>query len=78
MAAAKKMEEKAGKKMVKIKLPRGQEGEANFITASMNGKVYKIQRGVSVDVPKGLAEVIYNSDIARDRAIEYIEAKAEE
>lgn len=65
------------KRTVKIKLPRAEDGKENFITASLNGKVYKIQRGVPVEVPVGLAEVIYNSDVARERAIEYIEKKKE-
>ncbi len=59
---------------VTVKLPRAASGEGNYITASVNGKVYKIKRGVPVEVPTAIAEVIANSEIAQDMAIEYIES----
>lgn len=60
---------------VTVKLPRANNGEGNYITASVNGKVYKIKRGVSVEVPVAIAEVIANSEMAQDVAVEYIESR---
>lgn len=71
MAAVKKADK------VKIKLPRAQKGEANFITVSLNGKVYQIQKGVTVEVPRGVAEIIVNSEDAKEAAINYIETMKE-
>lgn len=68
MATKEKVKDK-----VTVKLPRAVAGEGNYITASVNGKVYKIQRGVPVEVPAAIAEVIVNSEAARDMAVEYIE-----
>lgn len=61
------------KDMVKIKLPKAPRGESNYIIASVNGKVYKIQKGVTVDVPRPIAKVIENSMNDADRADEFIE-----
>lgn len=57
--------------MVKVKLPRAASGEDNFITASVNGKVYKIQKGVEVEVPGSIAQVIQNSYEAKDQADDF-------
>lgn len=64
-------------KKVTIRIPRGAEGEDNYITASLNGKVYKIKRGVDVEVPEGIAEIIRNSEAAKDEARDYIEGAAQ-
>ena len=37
---------------VSIKLPKEARGQSNYVIASCNGVVYKIQRGVEVEVPK--------------------------
>jgi len=58
--------------MVKIKLPRAAQGEENFITASVNGKIFKIQKGIEVEVPAPIAQVIQNSYDAQDKAEDYI------
>lgn len=59
--------------MVTIKLPKAPKGEENFVMASVNGRTFKIKRGVAVDVPAPIAEVIQNSEEMRDEADEYIE-----
>lgn len=61
-------------KMVKIKLPRAAYGEENFITASLNGEVFKIMKGVEVEVPDYIAEIIQNSFEHQDKADEFLES----
>lgn len=68
--------------MVKIKIPKTpQNREPVFV--SRNGKNMYIQRGVEVEVPKGIAEIIENSDRQADIVYDLIteaenEAKAKE
>lgn len=61
-------------KTVEIKLPKGAQGEPNYITAGVNGRVFKIQKGVAVKVPAPIAEVIRHSFEARDAADQYLES----
>ena len=61
-------------KTVKIKLPKAAFGEENFITASLNGEVFKIQKGVEVEVPDYIARIIQNSFEHQDKADEYLES----
>lgn len=61
------------KEIVTIKLPKAPKGEENFVMASVNGRTFKIKRGVAVDVPAPIAEVIQNSEEMRDEADAYIE-----
>lgn len=67
-----KSETKAAK-TVKIKIPRAPKGEDNFIIAGFAGKMYKIQRGVEVEVPEAIAYIIENSLAAREKADDYID-----
>lgn len=62
------------KEMLTIKLPKAPRGGENFVVASVNGKVYKIERGVEVDVPAPIAEVIQHSEEMHDEADVYIES----
>lgn len=60
------------KKMVKIRLPRleGQDAvQEEFY--SVNFKNYIIKRGVEVEVPEEIAEVIKNAEKARDEALNF-------
>lgn len=60
------------KKMVKIRLPKleGQNAvQEEFY--SVNFKNYIIKRGVDVEVPEEIAEVIKNAEKARDEALDY-------
>ena len=59
------------KQMVKIKLPRPQRGELNYIIASVNGRNFKIMRGVEVEVPLPIAKVIEYAQIAEEEADVY-------
>ena len=59
--------------MVTIKLPKLNDGSENYRIASVNGRVYKIQRGVSVEVPMPIAKVLQNSEEAQEEAEAFIE-----
>ena len=79
MAAAKTETVKdAWSEMVTINIPRATDGEPNYKIASVNGRVFKIQRGVNVEVPAPIAEVLQHSFEAQNAAIEFIEKKASE
>lgn len=58
---------------VRIKLPKEVKGQANYVIASCNGVVYKIQRGVEVEVPKAIAEILEHAEAAREEADAYAE-----
>ncbi len=65
-------------KKVKIKLPllrndRDNEG----VYVAVNGKTYQIKRGVAVDVPACVAEVLEHSEEMQLQAIEYETAAKE-
>ena len=45
-------------KMVTVMLPRGRKQEENFVIVSVNGRSWKIMRGVEVRVPECVAEVL--------------------
>ncbi len=65
------------KKTAMVKLPRNKGKNAvqeEFF--SVNFKNYIIKRGVQVEVPIEVAEVIENAEKAEDYAVEYAEAKA--
>ena len=65
------------KKMVKIKLPRPVDKyEPNFVTASVNGEVFKIQKGVEVEVPDYIAEVLEHVEEAKEAKYNYADSKA--
>jgi hypothetical protein len=76
MAAAKKETEAIveQKKTVTKMLPKAGKNEPNFVFVSVNGKNYKIMRGVPVEMPREVAEVLQNADDARDEADSFIEA----
>lgn len=63
-------------KMSKIYLPRGRKNEENFVIVSVNGRSYKIMKGVEVEVPECVAEVLENSRMMADTARHYVDAMA--
>lgn len=63
-------------KTVTVHLPRPARGEDNFQFVGLNGKGYKIQKGVDVEVPAGVAEILENSRKMREQAADRIEAIA--
>ena len=79
MAETTKKTENA-KKRVKVKLPRLKGQNATQVEFySVNGKNYRIQRGIEVEIPEEVAEVIRNAEMAEEYAMQYIDnlAKAQ-
>lgn len=68
----KKETSKKETKMVKIRLPRMRKDQ-NDVTVGINGKIYKIQRGVEVEVPEAVALEIERSERVRDKNLAFIE-----
>lgn len=58
---------------VSIQIPRSNDGEGNYLIASVNGRVFKLQRGITIDVPAPLAAVLQNSFEAQEEAIRFID-----
>lgn len=63
-------------KMVKILLPRGRKNEENFVIVSVNGRSWKIMRGVEVSVPEYVAEVLENGRMMAEMARRYVDERA--
>ena len=63
-------------KMSKVFLPRGRKNEENFVIVSVNGRNYKIMKGVEVEVPECVAEVLENGRMMADTARRYMDAMA--
>ena len=63
-------------KMVKILLPRGRKNEENFVIVSVNGRSWKIMRGVEVSVPEYVAEVLENGRMMAETARRYVDERA--
>ena len=57
--------------MVKSLLPRGRKNEENFVIVSVNGRSWKIMRGVEVEVPLCAAEVLENARMMESTARSY-------
>ena len=63
---------------VTVTLPRPvKKDEPNYVYVGLNGKGYKIMKGMSVDVPPGVAEILANSAQAKDEALDFIQQKAQ-
>ena len=71
------MAKKMNSLMVKILLPRGRKNEENFVIVSVNGRNYKIMKGVEVEVPEAVAQVLENADMMAQQARRYVEQMAE-
>lgn len=63
-------------KMVKILLPRGRKNEENFVIVSVNGRSFKIMKGVEVEVPDFVAEVLENAEMMAEMARRYVDKMA--
>lgn len=69
MAAKKVMEE-----MVKFKIPKGRSDiEKQDLFVGINGKSYLIKRGVEMELPESVVEVLKNAEAQNDFAVEYME-----
>lgn len=58
---------------VKIHIPRATNGEPNYIITSVNGRTFKVQRGMDVVVPAPIAEVLQHSFEAQEEALRFID-----
>ena len=63
-------------KMVKILLPRGRKNEENFVIVSVNGRSFKIMKGVEAEVPDFVAEVLENAEMMAEIARRYVDKMA--
>ena len=61
---------KEAAKMVKIRLPKV-EGVKGDLAVGWGGKMYKVKRGVTVEVPEVVAKIIGFSEAAQDSADAY-------
>ena len=64
-------------KTVKVLIPRGRKNEENFVIVSVNGRSFKIMKGVEVKAPDYVAEVLENARIMEEDARRYVEKMAE-
>jgi len=58
---------KATEKKVKIRIPRTKADESD-VYVSVNNRTWLIKRGVEVEVPECVAEVLRNQEIALEEA----------
>lgn len=63
--------------MTRVLLPRGRKQEENFVIVSVNGRSFKIMKGVEVEVPDYVAEVLENARMMADAARSYVEKMAD-
>ena len=64
-------------KMTTIMLPRGRKNEENFVIVSVNGRSFKIMKGVEVQVPDYIAEVLSNNRRMAEEARRYVDRMAD-
>lgn len=64
-------------KMTTIMLPRGRKNEENFVIVSVNGRSFQIMKGVEVQVPDYVAEVLHNNRRMAEEAQRYVDRMAE-
>lgn len=64
-------------KMTTVLLPRGRKNEENFVIVSVNGRSFKIMKGVEVEVPGYVAEVLANGRAMAEEARRYVEKMAD-
>ena len=63
--------------MVPVTIPRGRKNEENFLIVSVNGRSYKIMKGVEVSVPRFVAEVLENAAMMARQARAYLDRVAD-
>ena len=64
-------------KMTTIMLPRGRKNEENFVIVSVNGRSFQIMKGVEVQVPDYIAEVLSNNRRMAEEARRYVDRMAD-
>lgn len=65
-------------KEVEIRLFKDGDKYKDDVIVAVNGKVWQIQRGVKVKVPKSVAEVLENSEVQDANTANYIEDLSKE
>lgn len=63
-------------KMVKIRIPKSTDGSGKYQFVGVNGKSYKIEKGVEVEVPEMVAYVLELKYDGQEEADAYIERLA--
>ena len=58
-----------GEKMVKIRLFKDNKAYTEDVFVGVNGRTFQIKRGVEVEVPECVAEVLRNSEMQDNHAI---------
>lgn len=58
---------------VKIKLFKDSKDYKDDVVVGLNGTIYQIQRGIEVEVPAGVAEILLNSQRQEEKTAEMIE-----
>ena len=76
-AAAKKETAKKLANTVRIKIPIEKNGPKDDQQVFINGRQYIIKRGVEVDVPRGVAEILANREKMLEVITAYDEAHAQ-
>ena len=64
-------------RMVALTIPRGRKQEEHFVIVSVNGRSWKIMKGVQVLVPDYVAEVLENARMMADEARRYVDRMAD-
>lgn len=63
-------------KMKTVLIPKGRKNEENFVLVSVNGRNFKIMKGVEVQVPEFVAQVLENARMMEDDARSYVDRMA--
>lgn len=70
-------EQSMEQRMVGVTIPRGRKQEENFVIVSVNGRSWKIMKGVQVQVPDYVEEVLENGRMMAEEARRYVDRMAE-
>lgn len=62
--------------MTTVVIPRGRKNQENFVIVSVNGSSWKIMRGVEVEVPRYVSEVLENAEMMAETARSYVDRMA--
>lgn len=64
------------REMTTVVIPRGRKNQENFVIVSVNGSSWKIMRGVEVEVPRYVSEVLENAEMMAETARSYVDRMA--
>ena len=67
---------KSAPEMTTVIIPRGRKNQENFVIVSVNGNSWKIMRGVEVEVPRYVSEVLENAEMMAETARSYVDRMA--